>query len=37
MSVETFKEEVTNPIVLMNTVKQLGLDPQKYTVENLKK
>ncbi|WP_028992409.1 YveK family protein [Thermoanaerobacter thermocopriae] len=37
MSVEAFKEEVTNPIVLMNTVKQLGLDPQKYTVENLKK
>ncbi|WP_019907476.1 YveK family protein [Thermoanaerobacter indiensis] len=37
MSVETFKEEVTNPIVLMNTIKQLGLDPQKYTVENLKK
>jgi capsular polysaccharide biosynthesis protein len=37
MSVEAFKEEVTNPIVLMNTVKQLGLDPQEYTVENLKK
>jgi len=37
MSVDAFKEEVTNPVVLTNTIKQLELDPKKYTLDNFKK
>ena len=37
MSVDAFKEEVTNPVVLTNTIKQLKLDPKRYTLDNFKK
>lgn len=37
MSVNAFKEEITNPTVLMNTINQLKLDPKKYTLDSFKK
>lgn len=36
MTVNTYKEEVTNPQVLLNTIKQLKLDPKRYTLDNFK-
>ncbi|MDK2805266.1 MAG: hypothetical protein PWQ94_430 [Thermoanaerobacterium sp.] len=36
MTVNTYKEEVTNPQVLLDTIKQLKLDPKKYTLDNFK-
>jgi len=37
MSVNAFKEEITNPTVLMNTINQLKLDSKKYTLDSFKK
>jgi len=37
MTVNTYKEEVTNPQVLLDTINQLKLDPKKYTLDNFKK
>lgn len=36
MTVNTYKEEVTNPQVLLNTIKELKLDPKKYTLDSFK-
>ncbi|AFK86484.1 MULTISPECIES: YveK family protein [Thermoanaerobacterium] len=36
MTVNTYKEEVTNPQVLLDTIKQLKLDPKRYTLDNFK-
>ncbi|MEG6570856.1 YveK family protein, partial [Thermoanaerobacterium thermosaccharolyticum] len=36
MTVNTYKEEVKNPQVLLDTIKQLKLDPKKYTLDNFK-
>ncbi|MDI6603801.1 MAG: Wzz/FepE/Etk N-terminal domain-containing protein [Thermoanaerobacteraceae bacterium] len=37
MTVDTFKEEVMNPQVLLTTIKELKLNPSKYKLDNLKK
>lgn len=37
MSLETYRAQVTNPVILRNVIEKLDLDPEKYTVESLAK
>lgn len=36
MTIDAFKEEVTNPVVLQDTINQLELNDKKYTIDYLK-
>ena len=35
MSIETYRNQVTNPVILANVIQKLNLDPDKYTVKGL--